>query len=280
MHKQNFPDIPEDWNFLPAPSIATSPPLIADAFYRYVKSGFTTAVPEVKTIRGPKTVELVNGRILEDIDSIIYCTGYDFAVPCVPPEYNPYATQGATPTLYRNTFPLHPDPEVRNSLAFLGQAAVAFPGLMQFELAAMAISQVWRGKSTLPPLEEMKEWHRRQQEWREDLISSQKIPSRFHAAFMPPEHIQWLDKTAGTGIFDRFGFLSWKAWKFWWTDPELYRLCLSGILTPAIWRLFETGKRQAWSGAKAQIIKDNEMAKARSVEKLKRDQANEKVKAS
>ncbi|KIV90099.1 hypothetical protein PV10_07440 [Exophiala mesophila] len=271
MHKKNFPDIPDSWNFLPAPSIASSPPLIADAFYRHVQSGFAEAVPEHIRVTGPKSIELKGGRVLNDIDSIVFCTGYDFAVPCMPAEYNPYSKVGETPYLYRNMFPLHEDPAVRNSLAFLGQAATAVPGFAQFELGGMAVSQVWKGNFTLPPFEEMKDWHRRQQAWRQDIISKQAIRSRFHVAFMPPVHLQWLDKAAGTGVFERFGWFKWRAWQLWWKDRELYKLCLSGVLTPAIWRLFDTGKRKAWSGARAQVVDDNLLAKKRREEKVKAD---------
>ena len=48
---------------------------------------------------------------------------------------------------------------------------------------------------------------------------------------------------------------------FWWRDREFYKLCKSGIWSPAIWRLFDTGKKKTWSGARAQIYKDNEIAK-------------------
>lgn len=41
-------------------------------------------------------------------------------------------------------------------------------------------------------------------------------------------------------------------------------MCKNKVLSPALFRLFETGKRQAWSGARAQIIRDNELADERA----------------
>lgn len=35
-------------------------------------------------------------------------------------------------------------------------------------------------------------------------------------------------------------------------------------MSPALFRLFETGKRQAWPGAKAQIFLDNKLADERA----------------
>lgn len=123
-------------------------PLMADAIYPHLESGFAEPVSQVQRITSPHTVELKDGRILTDIDTIIYCTGYDMAVPFVPAEYNPYPVIGEPPVLYRNIFPINKDPAIRNSLAFLGHGALAFPGFVQHEWISMAISQIWQGKIT------------------------------------------------------------------------------------------------------------------------------------
>lgn len=260
MSEKAFPNIPTKWNFSPAPSISVTPPLIADEIYPLLKNGFVEPCSEVKRITGPKTIELTDGTILTDIDAIIYCTGYEMAVPFLPAEFNPYPVIGEPPMLYRNIFAIHADPTVRNSLAILGQAAVPFPGFIQHELLSMAVSQVWQGKTRLPSYEGMQEWRRGYLAWRADLMSRQKIKSTFYVVFQPfGDHIRWLDQVAGTGLFENFGW-SWKAWAFWWRDRELYRKCKSGLFSPAIWRLFETGRRKAWPDARRQIFEDNEIA--------------------
>jgi dimethylaniline monooxygenase (N-oxide forming) len=125
-------------------------------------------------------------------------------------------------------------------------------------MIAMAVSQIWLGNSTLPSFGEMKEWHRKYLSWRKDSVARQKIKSTFYVVVMPiVDHIQWLDKTAGTGVFDHFGWFSTKAWYFWWKDRSFYNTCLKGLLSPAIWRLFDMGKRKPWSGAKEQVLQDN-----------------------
>lgn len=258
--RKAFPDVPSKWKFSPAPSIAVTSPLIADEIYPLLESGFAEPVSEVRRITGPKSVELADGTMLNDIDAIIYCTGYDMAVPFVPKEFNPYPVVGEPPMLYRNIFPLNKDPAIRDSLVFLGQAAIPFAGLVQHELIGMAIAQVWRGKIQLPSYEGMQEWRRGYLKWRDDLTARQKIKSTFYVAFMPMyDHMRWLDKTAGTGLFEHFGWSS-KAWAFWWRDRELYRKCKTGLFSPAIWRLFETGMRKAWPQARRQIFDDNERA--------------------
>jgi dimethylaniline monooxygenase (N-oxide forming) len=191
----------ESWKFSPAPSAAITSPLIADEIYALLKSGFSEPVRKVKKIVGPRSVEMLDGRILEDIDSIIYC----------------YPVIGEPPRLFHGTFPLHPDPEIRNSLAFLGHAGVPFPGFVQHEVFGMVVSQTWLGRSPLPPYEEMLRWHRDFIRWREDLISRQPTESTFLVAMQPyNDHFTWVNKQAGTGILEHFGWTSWKAWQFWW----------------------------------------------------------------
>jgi dimethylaniline monooxygenase (N-oxide forming) len=273
MSKKAFPS---RWNFSPAPSISVTAPLIADEIYPFLQSGFAEPVTEVRRIIGPKSVELTDGTTLTDIDTIIYCTGYDMAVPFVPKMHNPYPVLGEPPMLYRNIFPLNKDPTIRDSLAFLGQAAIPFAGFAQHELIAMAVAQVWGGKTQLPSYEEMQKWRRGYLAWRKDLASRQKVKSTFYVAFMPVhDHMKWLDKVAGTGIFENFGW-GWKAWSFWWRDKELYRKCKTGLFSPAIWRLFETGRRKAWPQARQQILDDNVRAERQIKER--REMMEEKKK--
>jgi dimethylaniline monooxygenase (N-oxide forming) len=259
---KTYPNIPKSWCFSPAPSVSITAPLVADELYPLMERGFAVPVAAVENIVDPKTVVLNDGRILKDIDAIVYCTGYDFAVPFLPPEFNPYPEPGAVANLYRGTFPLHHDATVRNSLAFLGHAAVPFPGFVQHELLAMAVSQTWLGRSPLPAFPIMQRWHRDFLAWRADRQSRQKIRSTFYVAMMPyADHLRWADEAAGTGVFRYFGWSTPEAWALWWRDRELYRACMSGVFSPAIWRLFDVGKRRAWPGARDQVFCDNEILK-------------------
>lgn len=263
LSKSYFPDLRPEWKLRPAPSSAVCPPLTADGLYSALSSGFAEPVGPVSQVTGAKTVQLADGRILSDIDTIIYCTGYDFDVPFTPKEYNPYPVVGEPPRLYRNTFPLSPDPEIRNSLVFLGQVGVAFPGFVQHELVAMAVSQIWRSKASLPSLEDMESWYRRYITWRNEIKSRHEAKSTFYTAFVPfVDHIKWLDETAGTGLFSHFGWFSLRAWRLWWEDRELYTKVLYGLFSPSAWRLFDLDRRKPWSQARRQVLLDNEIAMA------------------
>ncbi len=270
MSKKSYPNQRKEWNLSPAPTVATTAPLIADAVYPSLESGFAEPVSAVQQITGPKTIQLADGRVLNDIDTIIYTTGYAAAVTNAPAEYNPYPIADEAPLLYRNIFSLHRDPDVRNSLAFLGQGGIPFPGFIQFELVTWAISQIWQGKSSLPSLGTMQKWHKTHMTWRSDTIKKSKHDSRFITAFLSlPDHIEWLDKTSGAGIFAHFSWFSWRSWRFWWADRRFYKLCKSGLISPALWRLFDMGGRKAWAGAREQIVRDNEFADMRQQERLR-----------
>ncbi|KAE9968622.1 hypothetical protein BLS_005783 [Venturia inaequalis] len=222
------------------------PTLMNMMFGKVIRSVSTKAYPNIpaswglsiRKVVGPRAVELSNGRTLEDVDTSIYCTGYNFAVPFLSEDFNPCPVIGEVPNLYRGVVPLHPDSKIRESLAFLGQTAVPLPAPLQMERQAMAVSQVWRGLSPIPLANEMKHWHEGWLKWRKDLVAKQKIKSHFYTAFVPlGGHLVWLDKTAGTGLFDNFGWLKHRAWSFWWSDQELYQLCKNGLFTPVVCRL-------------------------------------------
>lgn len=261
MSKKAFPNVPASWNFSPAPPAYITNPLIGDDMYSLMESGWAEPVAAVEKFTGPKSVQMKDGTVLEDVDSVIYCTGYDASTPMLKDDLNFYPVAGELGNLYRNIFPLHPDPGVRDNLAFVGHGGVTWPGLSTFELSSAAVAQVWAGKSQLPPFEEMKKWHANLTAYRQKLKASNPYDSSYYPAIMPTaDYMRWLDATAGTDVFSHFGW-SWKAWKFWWQDRDFYDLCNNGCLSSALWRLFETGKRKTWSGAREQIAKDVEALK-------------------
>lgn len=48
----------------------------------------------------------------------------------------------------------------------------------------------------------------------------------------------------------------------------MYNMCKNKVMSPAIFRLFESDRRKAWAGARSQIIHDNKIADERARLKL------------
>ncbi|KAH8200172.1 hypothetical protein TruAng_005684 [Truncatella angustata] len=296
---KNFGDIPESWGLKPRPSMAVATPLMADTVWPYLKSGFAEPVAAVQEITGPRTVVLTNGRVLEDIDTILYCTGYDHCLPSdlIPrpgnsadrTPYEPYPEgPGKNPHLYKNIFPLSPDSEVQTSLAFIGQGATFFPGFLQFELQVMAVSQVWRGRSTLPPYHEMINWHKKHTAHRLALAKKHRLPddgTTFYSGTIPfGDLFPWLNEMAGTGIFETFGgkcngLFNIASWKFWWEDRELYDLCTKRLLSPAVFRVVATSGRKALDRSDVMRILTSDNAILDRAVKAKREDTNKDGKA-
>ena len=260
MSKKSFPNMPKSWNFYPAPPAYVTNPLIGDDIYKQMESGWAKPVPAIKRFTGPKSMEFTDGTTLDDIDAVVYCTGYDASVNFLKGDLNPYRKLGEQGNFYRNLFLLHPDKAIRESLVFIGHGGFAWPGLSLFEMQSGAGAQIWKGKSTLPPLDEMKQWHANLLEYRKNLFASNPYESTHYPAMLPTaEQLTWLDRTCGSYLLDRFSWFSWKSWQFWWQDREFYKLCSSGVLSPAMWRLFDNGKMKAWDGARERIKRDNVM---------------------
>lgn len=60
------------------------------------------------------------------------------------------------------------------------------------------------------------------------------------------------------------------AWKFWYQDRKFYNTCCHGLTSPAIFKLFDMGKRKPWKDAKRQILLDNSLAEEAAAERRKR----------
>lgn len=116
MSEKAYPNLPESWGMRPAQSLAVSTPLAADQLWPHLESGFAEPVAAIKEVPGPKSVRLASGRVLEDIDAIIHCTGYHSVLPdglipkpapghadAVEASYDPYPDAVASTAIFPST---------------------------------------------------------------------------------------------------------------------------------------------------------------------------------
>ena len=248
-----------EWKLWPARSLKEALPVVSDQIVPALESGAVASVVGVRAVVGPDCVELDDGsRVV--VDTIIYCTGYrndfsllegDEADPCRGTKgWTGRAEDAPLPELYRNLFSL----EFPDSLAFMGCAILPVPAFQLYDLASMAIAQVWSGGSALPAPADM----RAEVEGRLAVVravAAEKgvlIPSYVNGA----EWMAWADETAGTGVSR---YLGWGAdgVRFWLGNWRLCGVMMGGLLSPHIFRVFETGKRKVWDGAVAEIWRVN-----------------------
>lgn len=259
-----FGRLDPNWRLSPGPSLKVSPPVVSDSIVENLRAGRARSVRGIKAIKGSRAVELEDGEVIDDVDAIICCTGYcnDFSLldRHLDPSSDPPAawcdapgSKGRPlPRLYRNVFSM----EAPGSLAMLG--CVWFPAgaLLVADITSMCIAQVWTGKSPLPPAAEMSHWVDGQTD-RMVMLAHKGTPV---VASVPQlEWLQWADRTAGAGVFERLGWGA-KGWSFWLKDRELYRMLMDGVLTSASWRLFDEGKRRPWPEAEEEIVRLNKEA--------------------
>lgn len=241
-------------------------PVMSENLANNLTEGRVESVQAIQEVTGPSSVRLRDGNELQNIDVILFCTGlHPDLAKMLPASADPYDPAHA-PELYA-TLPAHYVDDRRigrlyrgflslqhpNDLAFLGaifSLRAAFP---LYDHITMALAQLWSGKSPMPTRKEMaanadKGLNRLAKIIREhgDVQHAGTI-DRF-------EMDAWLHRIAGTGLLSNVGWFSYKAWCLWWNDPELYKALLDGPPTAHALRLFETGGRKAWPGARKAIL--------------------------
>lgn len=279
--KRWYPNLKPEWRLTPVPSITLKIPgsLAFDSILPCLEDGRLQSVHGVKRFLGPKRVELLDGTVLDDIDAVVMCTGYqgDFGVAdervlqtSVPTAHGyDKAPDGGRPMyrLWMNMFP----PRHAGSLAMLCHSAFGKSNGFSFaDVTSMAVSHVFSGAHPLPPESDMERWVDEHQAW---VASRWSLDHSVDLSMVKQWEFQgWLHEAAGTGM-ENLSALGWKGWKFWWEDRKMYNMMANGIETAHMYRYFETGKRKTWDGAREAILKlDQEWRRALPVTK---EQENE-----
>ena len=244
-----------EWRFDPAPSINQARPIISDNLVQNLVKGDIISLNPIRQFLGGKTVELTDGTHVE-VDSIIWCTGYtvDYSIlgksSPLPSRTNGIksANGRAIPRLYQNILSLeHPE-----SLAFMGNLSFMNPAFLMFDLATMALAQIWKGQSRLPSEADMRLAVDEQHRWIASLAQKcQVTPGLVKGA----DWLDWVDEAAGLRMKENLGY-GIQGWKFWLKDREFCNTLMDGLLLPFHYRLFD-GKRKRWEGAREAIIKTN-----------------------
>lgn len=253
-------DLKPEWGFEPAPSIANQRPLVSDDLVKYLAEGRITSLVGLDRVIDGATVEMTDGTQVE-VDAIIFCTGFsvDFSIvgdadPTRETTKDWEMMVGSNgrslPRLYQNIFSLdHP-----RTLAFMGNLSFMNPAFFMFDLAAMAMAQLWKGNSRFPPAREMQRQVDEHHKWVCGLAARGTVmPAVVKAA----DWMDWVNDVAGTNVGQYLGY-GYQGWKLWMTDRRFCNMLMDGLLSPHLYRLFPSHKRKAWPGARQAIIAMNE----------------------
>ncbi|CEJ62747.1 hypothetical protein PMG11_11238 [Penicillium brasilianum] len=157
-------NIPSEWDLKPVPLLRHALPIITDDLVVELEAARAMSVPKIKRVIGKGAVQLEDDTVLDEIDAIVFCTGYhktDWAL--VGDELDPTrhttprwgsancSTNHQLPRLYQNIFSL----DRPHSLAYIGVFSGLISGFTMSDLASMALAQVWKGNSALPSAAEM-----------------------------------------------------------------------------------------------------------------------------
>ncbi|RGP71422.1 hypothetical protein FLONG3_7132 [Fusarium longipes] len=246
-------------------------PLFSEDLADNLKSGSVKSVRGIQEITGPKTVVLTDGTILEDIDAIIFCSGYGYGFsiikgpgdptdPAIAPDHNKkieaakyYQDDNRFARLYHGFI----SEQFPDSLAFLGHAVIFKPPFVLYDLITMALAGVWSESYPMANEEERRKDIDEHYNFVVSILQRGPVPHP-GLRFKMLKTYEYLNQAAGTGVTDRLGCFTWEAWKLWWNDRKFYNLLMDGTDVPAVYRLFDTGRgRKPWAGAREWIIKTN-----------------------
>lgn len=125
--------------------------------------------------RGERAIRFADGRVEEEIDSIVFCTGYFYSFPFLSSLDPPLITDGRR---VRNVY---------QHLFYIDNPTLVFPVLMQrvipfpmSENQAAVVARVWSGRLTLPSRDEMKAWE-------ESLVAEKGDGTTFHLLPFPQD---------------------------------------------------------------------------------------------
>ncbi|KAI9880920.1 MAG: hypothetical protein M1830_009988 [Pleopsidium flavum] len=168
-------------------TVCKLPLLVSQRSASYLSPGaeaYKEEVPEIidflPSTSCPRAVRFADGRIEQDIDVIVFCTGYLYSYPFLG-SLNPPIVSGGKRVqhVYRHIF-YNDQP----TLAFVGLPQKIIPFIIA-EAQAAVVSRVWSGRLDLPSQEEMYLW--------EDSIIAERGAGKGFHTLMFPSDVDYLD---------------------------------------------------------------------------------------
>lgn len=208
-------------------------PLVNEDLLGQILQGRVVVKPDLKAFTSTG-VMFEDGTVEENIDAVVFCTGFKDSFPFLPPSLFDGPKQELQ--LYKRLFPVSLSPP---TLAVMGLFQAAGPIMTVVEMQARWAVKVFTGQRSLPSLKQML------QVTESDTIHNRKSSPRESDAARQIDYMSYLDFMAG-----EVGALP----NLWWlllTDPLLWTKVFFGPCTPYQYRLSGPGQ---WAGARQAIL--------------------------
>ncbi|XP_015779552.1 PREDICTED: dimethylaniline monooxygenase [N-oxide-forming] 5-like [Acropora digitifera] len=216
----------------PQHSVFGQHPMVNDDLPHRIITGTIIVKPNVSHFTKTGVV-FDDGTQVNDLDVVIFCTGYKIGYKCVDQAVLPVSDNKVE--LYKYVFPPNLSKPTLAVLGCIQPFGAIFP---LAELQARWATQVFRGKKFLPPKDVMMDSIQKKRE---------EMAQRFYASkrhTIQVDYVPYADELA-TEVGCKPDL-----WRLLLRDPALALKCFFGPCTPAQFRLMGPG---AWEGAKKAI---------------------------
>ncbi|XP_077995056.1 flavin-containing monooxygenase 3-like [Glandiceps talaboti] len=201
--------------------------MINDEIQDRIVQGQLTPVVGIERIEG-NNFKLKDGTILENIDAVVFATGYEYSIPVIDPSW--LYDECNRVNLYKYVFPIQLENPER--LAVIGLMSVSAAVWPVCEIQSRWASRVFTEKAMLPEKRRMME----------DIEQNPKYTGTKYQLVMPYPYEEELAEFIG--VKPNF-------WKLLFSDPKLAYSFEYGPMVPYWYRLQGPG---AWSGARDAIL--------------------------
>ncbi|XP_028977648.1 dimethylaniline monooxygenase [N-oxide-forming] 5 isoform X2 [Esox lucius] len=208
-------------------------PTVNDELPNRILSGTVRIKPNIRRLQGT-SVEFDDGTVEDNIDLVVFATGYNISFPFLPPHVLALSKNKAT--LYKYVFPPgleHP------TLAVIGLVQPLGAIMPISELQARWVTRVFKGVTKLPSKDNMLKDIKQ----KEDSMAKRYVTSQRHT--IQVNYIEYMDEIA-----DQVGVRPNLLWLLL-TEPGLGLRVLLGPCTPYQYRLRGPGQ---WDGARQAIL--------------------------
>lgn len=221
------------YNLKPKHRLFSQHPTVNDELPNRILSGTVQVKPNIRRFCG-SSVEFDDGSVVEDVDLVVFATGYKFSFPFLASQVVSVVENKAS--LYKNVFP----PELeRPTLAIIGLVQPLGAIMPISEMQARWSTRVFKGHLKLPSINSML----KDIKCKREAMAKRYVASQRHT--IQVDYVVYMDEIAKlVGVKPNI-------LKALLTDPRLGLTLLFGPCTPYQFRLRGPGK---WAGARQAIF--------------------------